>query len=469
MLVYAANFMLKKIEITDFINLVIEWVTNPNSIYDIKPFIWNGEEEQVIKSPTSKTELSIYVLIEKNTVAVKLKTIDQDNIEWENQYSLVDNELYVQLQKHSSDDEIYLNSQFHLPYLLKMLFDKDFIINNSCFNNNGYATMIDEKNYDKVVDLIINGNGYDLPIIYISKQNNTLSPYEYPVDYKYLSKKLMGLAYVLIEKDKKTSQNLKEQTNWGNPYNGAVQIYFNNGHSKRLLPNNFTNEKSMRNEIYDIVFNRNFRIKKDDKFSLTYITNEIYKIRINNLENKGKNLESLEEEKHLDKELIESLKEELSKAKKDIFSYQSKIDNLQAALDKQIENEPLLNRPDILDLYNGEIFDCIFDNLKKAKENSDCESRTYQILESIIVKNKPNYVGDRKEKMDKILRIMHNRSKLSTKDIGDLKSIGLTFSGDSHPKVRFPDAPQMVTLNKTPSDKVHGISNSCNKMLKILF
>lgn len=405
MLVYAANFTLKDIEIPDFINLAIEWVTNSKSNYDIEPVTWNGEEEQVIKSLNGKTELSIYVLIEKNTVAVKLKTIDQDNIEWENQYSLVDNELYVQLQKHSQDDEIYINSQFHLPYLLKMLFDRNLIINNTCFNNNGFATLIDETNYDRVVNLIINGNNCDLPIIYISTNSydvTSATSFEYPIAYKPLSKRLMGLAYVLIEKDRYISQKLREETEQKNPYNGAIQIFFTNGYSKRLLPYDFNNEKNMRHEIFNIVFNRNFRIKKDDKFSLTYITNEIYKIRISNLEKKGKNLRNLEEEKQLDKERIDELKEELSKAKKDIFSYQSKIEALQLALDKQTENEPLLDKPDIDDLYNGEIFDCIFDILQDKIKNTDNETRTYQVLNSIINKNKHHYVGER-EKNKKLL------------------------------------------------------------------
>lgn len=64
---------------------------------------------------------------------------------------------------------------------------------------------------------------------------------------------------------------------------------------------------------------------------------------------------------------------------------------------------------------------------------------------------------------------MHGRSKLSQKDINDLKLLGLEFSGDDHPKVNFPNAPQIVTLHKTPSDKAHGIDNQCNVMLNKLF
>lgn len=470
MLVYAANFNLKDIDIFEFINLAIEWVTNKNSYYNIPPFKWNGEEEQAVASSNGKVELTIYVLIEKDTVAIKLENTDENGIKWENQYSLVKNELYVQLQKYSTDvnDEVYVNSGFNLPYLLKMLFQRNKIQEHPIFNNNGTPTFIDISNIDIASDLIINGTKYDLPIVYVSKNLSSDSMYSHPVNCFKLSKTLMGIAYVVVESNSEVSQKIKEITDWQNPYDGAIQIFINKDYSKRLLKEHFTSEHLMRKKIFDIVFNRNFRVQKDDKFSLTHITHEIYNIRFKNLEAKDNEFDKIKSEYELAQKRIDELEQDLRDVKHNCYSYEAKNEALSKALSKVENGQSLFEHPDIPDLYEGEIFDCLYDLIKQQKDNFAGDTRSYEILNAFLLKNKDEYNGERANKIKQIPLIIKKNGKPNKQSIQQLKNIGLRVIESEHYKVSFPNGSQFAVLSCTPSD-CRNSENVSHKMIRILF
>lgn len=468
MLVYAANFNLKNIDVFGFIDLAIEWVTNKNSYYDIPPFKWNEEEEQIIKSSDGKLEFTIYVLIEKDTVAIKLENIDESGIKWVNEYSLVENQLYVQLQKYSTDinDELYVSSQFNLPYLLKMLFQRDKVQEHPIFNNNGYPTFIDKSNSKIITDLINNKTKYDLPVVYISKNISIESYYPYFVNYSKLSKTLMGIAYVAIEKDLEVSQIIRESTNWKNPYDGAIQIFFNNGYSKRLLKEHFESEKLMRKKVFDIVFNRTFRIQKEDKFSLSYIANEIYNTQIDNLKNNQSKLKLLQSELELCHNRINILKNENEQYKSDIYTYQTKCVILQEKIDRNDDSD-MLSKGKLDDLYDNEVFDCIYDTISEMLCNYvNSESRQNEILTSILETNKNKYTNSRKAKIEQFKQYAYNAKGATKRFKNNLTNMGLEVYGDNHPKIRFPKGKQIATLGSTPSDS-RSADNSVTEFKKL--
>lgn len=473
MLVYSALFdVSERLSIEEFIDLAIEWVSNPRSVYDFPEFEWDGSEEFTVVTNDKRSEFTIYVLIEKNTVAINLKTTDQYDTKWENYYSLVDNKLYVKLEKHLVDINAYITKNFYTPYLLKQLYKNDYILKEKpeLTNDSEYSTLITTQNYSIVKNIIMSGNDYRLPVVYITKFIN--GPYQnsYPIDTYKLSIRLLGIAHVLKEDVTDVSQLLKEETQGVNPYNGAIQVFFANNYSKRFLPSNYSNSNLMINDIFKILFERNLSVKVDNKFSLLYISREIYKIQIKNLETKEDNTNNMENELILNRKRIKELENELDKEKSNLYSNDIKIKEYESKLNERADIKPLFDVKDINELYEGEIFDCIFDILGNVlKNNVGEESRTYQILSSILQKNNARYNGKRKYLQKEIRKIIQRNSKLSNKDISDLKKLGLEITGESHYIVNFHGGTQKVTLAKTPSDKVHGNKNSCNQLLKKLF
>ena len=249
MLVYSTKFEVNdNFNIETFMCLIKEWLTHPNSKTKFPDFEWDGKEEFIIKSLDGCSTLYLYVLIEQNTIAAKLNTVDQNNIEWDNYYSLVNNELYIELQKHAKDPSIILNNKYHLPYTFHLLHDKGYIRHDETkILNSGTITYVSlNENFDFIKNIILQNTTIDLPVVYVSYKRN--GKYSTAVNIDALRNSLLGMAYVVVEKDKDTSVKLSEETSYSTPYLGAIQICFPNGFTKRFIPNDNIPEYIFRNE-----------------------------------------------------------------------------------------------------------------------------------------------------------------------------------------------------------------------------
>lgn len=468
MLVYATKFnVTDEVNIEKFIALATEWVTSPYSKYDFPSFEWDGSEEFHVKSCDGNSELSFYVLVEYNTVAVRLHTIDEHSIEWDNTYSLVGQEVYAELRKYNQKLETYLTSKFHLPYFLKLLDKNKFIEynHNSVLISGKPLSMSNDDNFQYMADIMKNGSKEDLPIVYVSRYlyDNT---FEYLVDEKKLSKALLGLAYVFIEDDKTVPKKLMEYTSYNNPYNGAIQIYYPNGYTKRILPDAKQGEKSIRNSIVDGIVELNLQLKIEEKFTLTYITNEIYKIQNRNLEKRGNETEKAKLELEIAKKRIAELEDELSKSKSEAYNYKAILDSQKLA-NAENANSSLLQRAEITDHFRNEVFDCVFDVLKNSLNQLNDKSRQYEIINAIISQNQQTYTNSRNKKIDEFKKIISDISVTSPRFIQKLEQMGLVVDGKNHLKIKFPNGNQMVTLSSTPSDH-RDSQNSVKEFKKLL-
>ena len=453
MLVYATKFTVTDdLDIVKFIDLATEWVLNPSSNYEFADFSWDGKEEFTVLSKDGKTTFSVFVLIEHDTVAVRLRTTDQNSIEWENLYSLVGNELYVQLQKHNTNSEVYLTDNFHLPYLIKLLYKYNFVhFDNTTELNTGWPMNISSSlNLEIAKNLMTKKYYADKPIVYVSIYHNQ-GAFSHAVNTEMLTKQLLGLAYVFAEIDVEASNKLSSLTSYSNPYNGAIQIYYPNGYCRRFLPDAFSSEYKLRNEIAKAIFDRSLHTKVDEKFTFFFITNEIYKIRIRNLERNKDNIEQLKDELALANQRIDELSTERDQLKNDTYSYQTRIDSLVASLEVKSDTA-LLSRGELKDLYENEVFDCVYDVLSETLKATSSRSRCHEILTSLLNTNKSSYKNTRYSKMDKFKEIIYAHPKVNKHMKNQLRALGLVIEGSNHPKIRFPHGKLMVTLSSTPSD-----------------
>lgn len=462
MLVYSTLFNVSPdLQMESFIKMAIEWVSNKNSRYNFPEIQWNYDEELKIKTLDDKAEFRLYVLIEKSTVAVRLSSIDDDNILWVNYYALVGNELYVELQKYSKDDGKEIDSFFNLPYLLTSLFRNNLIIRDEkyCTQNNAYMS-INTDNHTIVRDLILNGNDTDLPIVYISKYTKAKYDKDYAISKQNISKKLLGLSYVLVEQDTAVSRILKDETNYSNPYNGAVQIFFPNNTTKRFIPSTH-----IISDIFKTLLDAKAHLKIDDKFTYSHITNEIYKIKINQLKEVQESSERMSKELKCAENMLFELSEQNDSLRKDIYSYQIQIEALKKALNERIE-KPLMNQADITEIYQNEQFECVYDALKEYyAKYAPNKSRLKDILKAILDNNKPQYKGTREELISRFEKIITE----STIDLDELEKLGLKLTQDGkHYKAKFPNSAPFITISKTPSDSVHGPGNIISQFRRML-
>lgn len=459
MLVYSTQFQVKdSLGIEEFIILIHTWIYRPNSRYNLPEFNWKGEEELIVQSYDKKTTLSIYVLIEKNTVAIKLSTVDDKDILWDNYYSLVQNELYVELQKYNQNSNDFLNDTYHLPYIFNLLYDNNYVLfNPDTTMNSGeikYISLDDNESIELSQSIILKENLLDKPIVYITHTNSLNYKFPYAVNIDILKKQLLGLAYVIVEKSADVSLYIRDLTYNQNPYKGAIEIHYPNGYVKRIIPHfdEEIPEYKLRNEIVKAIFDRLSYEKIDQKFSLSYISNEIHKGRIKELKKNQNKLEALQEELNLSNDIIHEMENEIEQYKSDICTYQAKCSNLQSQIDSN-DNANLLSKGNLEDLYDGEILDCIYDILSDIRQNTNSETRKYEMLTQILETNKSKYKNSRKRKIECFKKLCYDFNKTTDRFISQLKKMGLEVYGGSHSKIKFPKGKQIVTLSSTPSDR----------------
>ena len=389
MLIFATKLYVKE-SLTDeiFIEMAVEWVSGGNN-YTFEKIVWDGSEEYSVENFNKTQQFSIM----KYDDAVIIHLVNKDGkIIWTNDFVLTYKEgrriLAVQLYNEAEDMSVKLPKNFNRPRLLKKIIANDFGAEDNGLAINGKPLYIDEMNIQIIENVILKRNKYMMPVVYIA---SNFFENKFEVDFNELAKDLAGVAHVLVETSRQVAKKLKEVTDGRNPYNGAVQIFYSNDGSQRILPDYYDNKNKFRNEIAYSVFSKLILGKIDDEFSWT-------KIRYNNLLKKSR--DSMEIEAICDELLAE--KDSIIKQNNQRINELEELNNLfrnkllvyenRLKKDNSISDQIVALNIQEVDLYENEIKDVLLKTIESVLHNMDMdlnqmESRKYHILKSIKLQN----------------------------------------------------------------------------------
>ena len=123
-----------------------------------------------------------------------------------------------------------------------------------------------------------------------------------------------------------------------------------------------------------------------------------------------------------------------------------------------------LLKSEAIDFYPGEQLDFVLSVLQQAQKKCDPDSRSYDILESILSQNQP--VGRGTEILGELERIFKKGLPTSA-DVAKLEDMGFTYTQSrKHPKLRFHER-YMFVIPNTPSDH-RGCKNALAQIHKCI-
>lgn len=335
--------------------------------------------------------------------------------------------------------------EVHKPYLIKLLDREVGFAQDGPFptGNTAHIFTSDEL---KIAADIIEGEFYSyLPCIYISI--NRMG--EYSTDIDVLSKLLSGVAHVFVEPNIYFSYDLKHITNNCNPYLGAVGIFFpDRGVRKYLLPSEEYNYKIGKKFIFNTIKNIMIFGAVPDELSYSMIKLKLIQKKLT-IEHEHDSNELFEELEKINAQI----EEELNRLKAE--NIQLRHQNIGAR--NVPEGGIRIACNDIIESYDGQIYDFILETLEAKKNNYAKGTRARAILDGLLNKNKK--IGQ-KEKIIEMLKATFRGSRTITAAMENrLKEYGFAVdrTKGKHPKLYFSDYPQITcTVPSTGGDRRGG-------------
>lgn len=467
MLVFRTIFPLNPAAtLQQLIDISIEWIDKSpeygmgeklGDLYGQKEFE-RSEGNENFKCFTHAAENSEYACLcfEKRNDAEKWRT--------EYVYKKTEQDIYASCTVYfeTTDFQNNLNS-IKKPYILKLLGQKIGFGQDIQFQTQDTPHWLSSETVEQDIELaknIICGNfrGY-LPCVYVSVGRDGT----YPVDVAKLSQVLSGMAHVFVEPNIYFSQDLRLRARWGNPYHGAVGVYFSRTTNRKiLLPRcEDGNTLTIRN-IFDAVKNAlNFGYLPDD---LSYSD-----IRALALREKLDKLKEQEDQSGiLDLALDENdeLRRDVEDKKYYIESLKDRIRSLESR--ESESSERLLSRGTMIDSYEGQVHDTLVQILADVNKSMPDGSRKKNILKAVLEANPK--VGERERIEEELKRIFTGYSSMTPPIKSALRALGFTVEeGGSHLKIYFSDYSELSSiLPCSGSDRKRGWQNNLSALKKKL-
>ena len=319
----------------------------------------------------------------------------------------------------------------------------------------------DESGVDLAVNLISKTKNFRLPVVYVSSGHNG----RHSVIPDRLSRKLSGLAHVVVEPSREFSFRIKNKVSSRNVYGGAVGVYWPNGEDIEL-------------HLYD----RALQSIKDFEESIYYQIADTLSKRVpllgctweavKHLKNKTA-IERLKSES-ADAEEIASLYEiELDEAKSTESRLRSEISRLEASIRALQAKNPVQGGISIStggedDYYPNEILGIVIDAIQEYSGRVVTGSRRSHILQSIIESN--SFERTEESTARQIKEALRGYKEMSAKVRSTLERSGFEISPDTkHWRLVYNgDERYTYILPKTGSD-VRGGLNAGSDICGMIF
>lgn len=442
-----------------FIELVINWNQGSPHEDNIIPNIkWNGERN-IRYSHEDKLWLDIEEYRNENIIAVRYEKKLEDGVIWDTDYVMNFKlmKMSIRLDRSFTDEAIEINRRFSTPHFITLLIEEGYLESDKNIAIIREPILVNEENLDILVFAINKEIDYNLPIIYVSKTQVN----ENPVDVKWLSSRLKGVAHVLVQENMELNQILQEKCNSKNEYFGAVGIYYPTEAvpHKRFLYKKYYNSDTFLNRIVNYVIQFSNAQMIDTLFTWQGVKNALLRDRFKSQKEKSQvALANAKEDTEdiLDEfEILEQKVKELTEAN-ELLTYENQ--GLKSKIDSQ-SGAQLLYTGDEEELYSGEIKDFILSALNNELFRLDKNTRRYEVIDDIIQNN--HYQKISESKKNKLKTLLKNYDGMSKKLRQELQKLGfkITDDGKHYKLVYYEDNRYTFTIAKTPSDSRAGKNN----------
>lgn len=416
--------------------------------------------------------LAFEIDTDKKQSAFRVAIVDDNGELWTTDVALndINHEIQLRLAREKNIVSAEYDKSFNLPYIFKRIIREGFGGMDDDLPVIDKPIFIDEHNISLIAELINGLKKYSMPIIYVTHPFDC----EYMLDVNELAKDMAGSAHVLVEKSPDVAYELKSLTQCKNPYNGAVEIFYEDDSIRYLRRSDIT-ANQFRYKISHAAYARMAMRNIDDDCSLSSlrIRNKIKKLEDTHTEAilLSFEIEKIKEQRRSDAELIESVSEEIKEYEKRISELEIKVDVLTDALNrknKQAGNSFAIEYNE-KQFYEDESKRMLLESVKKTLSTygpEEKERRDYHLLTDIISSNNASEIGDNiKNDMLGILR----KQNLSKLDVRSLLDLGFELQQGSHDKYLFHgDDRYILTVSKTPSD-YRGAENMAHEAKNLIF
>lgn len=450
----------------DFIELIMKW--NQGSPYKenvIEGMEWNGDFN--IKYGDDKLWLEIEEYRNENIIAVRYEKTESDGVVWDTDYVMNFNDMKMAITLDRSYHEKALNfdPSFSAPHFIRLLIEHGYVEKDEDIDVVSDPIFIDYDNMKILIDTINGESSHRLPVVYISKTRQG----ENPVNIVEISKRLKGIAHVLVQKGNWINAELKEACNGKNEYYGAIGIYYPNPakeHKKYFQHK--SNEKKLMELVVQNVLRYCNSIRLDTLYSWQGVKRALLLDKYNSQKEKYLAAECEKEEATELFEIVDSQIQELELKISRLTRENEKLSNENLGLKIKIDSldkEPILFSGIETDLYPGEIREILLDIVNEKLESVEPNSRRYDILKDIIENNEYERIVNKKK--EDIKRILTGYKNMSSKTRNELKAFGFEMIEDGkHCKLVYcNDERYKTVVSKTGSDHRGGI-NTANTIIK---
>jgi hypothetical protein len=310
-----------------------------------------------------------------------------------------------------------------------------------------------------MVARLLNGDSDNyLPIVYVSSYFDG----NWAIDFRALARSLGGLAHVLVEPAPSFAPMLQDLTSSRNAYNGAVGVYWPSGEHYRYFPGgDYQSEQDLRNTLAD-----RLRISLLNRRPLSRCTwaraeTEAARAVFSDLRSQG----SQDVDAY-----IRAFDAELAAARQELSDAEREIDRLR---NKPSINLPASDRSPVyaigeVELYQGEFESIVLDELSKALNSVQSDSRRQHILEAAI-SSSANRAAAR-DKKNVLKTVLRDYSSMGSSERRGLEALGFVITDEGkHYKLTFyGDDRYTFSLPKSGSDHRGGL-NAASDIGKRLF
>lgn len=343
----------------------------------------------------------------------------------------------------------------HKPYLVRL-----FIESGLCGNDNGISTTdcvirVNKSNYPICVGIMNGTYSYSMPVVYISHDywgHSEVLPY-------FLAQRLGGIAHVVEEDSRQTSQRLLSDAPNSRVYGGYVGLYFpSSSFCRKFSKEYYSSPQEMSSDIINAVWRSLINRLDSTNYNWNQILTLHTRQKMKKIDAQSKQeldnyISTFDEVNHQLYEKIDTLNDELNQltAERDRLRNQ-----LYAAKAVKSTGDGFYKKGAEPELYLNEANDLLYSILSQVKSKYPENSRAVALITSMLEANPKT--GACEEVMRLIQEALSNGSgKLSKAAKSKLMSAGFHIDESGpHYKITFHDPRYMFTVSKTPSEYREG-------------
>ncbi|MGN1060864.1 MAG: hypothetical protein ACI4QN_03945 [Candidatus Coproplasma sp.] len=442
------------VEKEQIISLIKEWLIGQK--YGISSIDYTDEENKVIEFENGYSLKFINTNIgEKEVLAARFTNSENDAV-WvvDCIYESDEDGKFFSVKLSCAKSKAPNKFPYiHKPKIVNLLLDKGYCEDKGVFPVVGTPIILTQAQLDICAEIMQGKTKLSLPVVYVSY--DSCSGTYYDVDINNLAKELGGIAHVLVEPDKKFSNELTKKCNKLNACSGYVGIHFSGGKYrtncsyKNFFKEGVLDKKEFQKDICSTLYRSllNYQPLSDltwERISIDYHKKGIWLSE--------ELVKEAEREKEEDKALFEAEEKELNDKIKDlqeqIYKKDTYIETLKAALENKCE-DGLISKGDFKEFYNDEVKDCIIAILEKELKNCIKGWRKEEIIKYLLENNETT--GEGKKIFEEIEIAIKDGSTISRRR--NLEKIGFVLEKGSHDKYAYKgNSKYALTISNSPQD-----------------